>query len=59
MSIWSKGRHKRGSTDVLVLEERIQLLLATYAPNLWRVFLCYAQDAVGKVTYIRYEYSDF
>lgn len=34
---------------MLVLEERILLLLITYAPNLWRVFLTYAQDAVGKV----------
>jgi hypothetical protein len=27
--------------------------LITYAPNLWRVFLTYAQDAVGKVTALR------
>jgi hypothetical protein len=47
--VWTKGHHKRGSRDVLVLEERILLLLTTYAPNLWRVFLTYAHDAVGKV----------
>lgn len=46
--VWSRGRHKRGSTDVLVLEERILLLLVTYSPNLWKVFLMYATDAVGK-----------
>lgn len=45
---WCKGHSKRGSTDVLVLEDRIPLLLLTYSPNLWRVFLLYAQDVVGK-----------
>jgi hypothetical protein len=38
-----------GAIDVLVREERILLVLSIYAPNLWRVFLSYAQDAVGKV----------
>jgi len=47
--VWCKGHHKRGSKDVLVLEERILLLMTTYAPNLFRVFLTYAHDAVGKV----------
>jgi hypothetical protein len=47
--MWCKGHHKRGSRDVLVLEERILLLMTTYAPNLYRVFLTYAHDAVGKV----------
>lgn len=46
---WSKGHHKRGSTDTLVTDERIVLLLMTYAPNLWRVFLAYAQDCHAKV----------
>ena len=46
---WSKGHHKRGSTDTLVTDERIVLLLMTYAPNLWRVFLAYAQDCTAKV----------
>jgi hypothetical protein len=50
--VWTKGHHKRGSRDVLVLEERILLLLTTYAPNLWRVFLTYAHDAVGKVSVV-------
>jgi hypothetical protein len=31
-----------------VLEDRIPLLMLTYASNLWRVFLLYAQDVVGK-----------
>ena len=47
--MWCKGHHKRGSKDVLVLEERILLLMTTYAPNLYRVFLTYGHDAVGKV----------
>lgn len=47
--VWCKGHHKRGSRDVLVLEERILLLMTTYAPNLYRVFLTYGHDAVGKV----------
>ena len=34
---WSQGHSKRGSTDPLVTEERIVLLLTTYAPNLWKV----------------------
>lgn len=49
LSCWSKGHHKRGSTDTLVTDERIVLLLMTYAPNLWRVFLAYAQDCHAKV----------
>ncbi len=58
--VWSNstsnpsGKHheKRGSTDPLVLEARILLLMVTYAPNLWRVFLTYAQDASGKVSVV-------
>ena len=51
MSLWSRGgHHKRGARDVLVLEERILLLMNTYAPNLYKVFLTYAHDAVGKVS---------
>jgi hypothetical protein len=49
LSCWSRGHHKRGSTDTLVTDERIVLLLMTYAPNLWRVFLAYAQDCHAKV----------
>ena len=49
LSCWAKGHHKRGSTDTLVTDERIVLLLMTYAPNLWRVFLSYAQDCRAKV----------
>ena len=37
---------------MLVMEDRLPLLLLTYAPNLWRVFLMYAQDVVGKTTSI-------
>lgn len=47
--LWCKGHNKRGSTDELVLEERIALVMVTYAPNLWKVFLNYASDATGKV----------
>ena len=46
MEYRSKGRYKRGSADTLVLEERILLVLTTYAPNLWKVFLTYCTDAV-------------
>ena len=45
---WCKGHCKRGSIDTLVTEDRLALLMFTYSPNLWRVFLMYAQDAVGK-----------
>ena len=34
---WTQGHSKRGSTDPLVTEERIVLLLSLYAPNLWKV----------------------
>jgi hypothetical protein len=47
---WCKGGGcKRGAGDALVVEERVLLVMLTYAPNLWKVFLTYAQDAVGKV----------
>lgn len=49
LACWSSGHHKRGSTDTLVTDERIVLLLMTYAPNLWRVFLSYGQDCRAKV----------
>eukprot|EP00601_Ochromonadales_sp_CCMP2298_P029316 CAMPEP_0173342112 /NCGR_PEP_ID=MMETSP1144-20121109/10001_1 /TAXON_ID=483371 /ORGANISM="non described non described, Strain CCMP2298" /LENGTH=477 /DNA_ID=CAMNT_0014288619 /DNA_START=491 /DNA_END=1921 /DNA_ORIENTATION=- len=48
--------HKRGSKDTLVLEERILLLMTTYSPNLYRVFLTYAHDAVGRVPEINREF---
>jgi len=49
--LWCREDHaKQGSVDPLVLEERILLVMTTYAPNLWRVFLTYATDAVGMVT---------
>lgn len=35
------------SKDALVSETRILLLLQSYLPNLWRVFLLYCQDAKG------------
>ena len=44
---------------MLVLEDRIPLLLMTYAPNLWRVFLVYAQDAVGKVQNIKLPFPEY
>jgi hypothetical protein len=47
---WTRERshNKRGSTDVLVKEERIALLLATYSPNIWKVFLMYAHNSIKK-----------
>ena len=33
---------------MLVSEERIPILAITYAPNLWKLFLMYARDPVGK-----------
>ena len=33
---------------MLVREERIPILAITYAPNLWKLFLMYARDPVGK-----------
>ena len=44
---WSDNL-KAGSMDVLVKEERIGLLAVTYMPNLWKVFLFYAREVVGK-----------
>ena len=42
------GHNKSGCRDPLLLEERVPLLLHTYAPNLWKVFLAYAQDCNRK-----------
>lgn len=42
---WSVGNEKCGTVDPLLQDERIALLLVTYMPNLWRVFLAYAQDS--------------
>jgi hypothetical protein len=56
MYVWSQGHSKLGSTDQLMREERISLLLHTYAPNLWRVFLMYAQDSNGKVPEFNLQY---
>jgi hypothetical protein len=41
--VWSQDHFKAGSQDPLLRDPRISLLLMTYAPNLWRVFLHYAQ----------------
>jgi hypothetical protein len=46
---WSQGHSKRGSADPLVTEERIALLMVTYAPNLWKVFLMYCQNYQAKI----------
>jgi hypothetical protein len=56
--LWCKGHYKRGATDELVLEERIALVMITYAPNLWRVFLNYATDAVGKIAEINLPFPE-
>jgi len=51
--VWSNDHHnKKGSIDELVLDERILLLMNTYAPNLWKVFLSYGTDALGKLSEI-------
>ena len=39
---------KRGTTDPLMQDERVLLLLNAYSPNLWLVFLNYARDTVGR-----------
>lgn len=46
---WAQGHSKRGSSDPLVTEERIALLMVTYAPNLWKVFLMYCQNYQAKI----------
>lgn len=47
---WCKHRlSKRYTNDPILREERILLVLTTYAPNLWKVFLTYCADAVGKI----------
>lgn len=44
-------RHRRAllQSDPLLHDARILLVLITYASNLWKVFLTYATDAVGKL----------
>jgi hypothetical protein len=55
--IWCcRGHQKRGASDPLVLEERIALVMIAYAPNLWKVFLNYATDAVGKIPEINAQF---
>jgi hypothetical protein len=49
LSAWCNGHMKNGSVDALVTDERIALLLSTYSPNLWKVFLMYAHDILGKL----------
>eukprot|EP01038_Epipyxis_sp_PR26KG_P014897 gene14897-20034_t len=56
--VWCKGHYKRGCQDMLLLEERILLLVLLYSPNLWRVFLTYATDALGKVTEINQPFPE-
>lgn len=56
--VWCKGHCKLGSTDILLKEERIALALLTYSPNLWKVFLTYAADAVGKVPEVSLTFPD-
>ncbi|GMI51490.1 hypothetical protein TeGR_g2199 [Tetraparma gracilis] len=46
----SEYDHERcAATDPLVKDGRIALLLNAYLPNLWRVFLHYAQDLANRV----------
>ena len=55
---WSLGHSKVGSEDCLVREERVSLLMVTYAPNIWRVFLFYAQDVNAKVPEFHLQYPE-
>ena len=41
--VWAQGHCKKGCTDPLLLEGRVALLMTTYGPNIWKVFLMYAQ----------------
>eukprot|EP01039_Chlorochromonas_danica_P011436 gene11436-12786_t len=56
--VWCKGHCKLGNTDILLREERVALVLLTYSPNLWKVFLTYAADAVGKVPEVSLTFPD-
>jgi hypothetical protein len=47
MHSWGPERERHASKDPVVLDTRILLLLRAYMPNLWRVFLYYAQDEDG------------
>ena len=50
MYAWTQSHCRKGCTDPLLLEPRVHLVLSTYAPNLWKVFLMYAQDLNGKMS---------
>lgn len=56
--VWCYKHEKRGSQDILVLEERILLLLTMYSPNIWKVFLTYAHDATQKVPEITLSFPE-
>jgi hypothetical protein len=45
---WTVDNDKRGTQDPLLQDERIALLIVTYMPNLWKVFLAYACDSFHK-----------
>ena len=55
---WSQGHSKRRSSDPLVTEERIALLMVTYAPNLWKVFLMYCQNYQAKIPDMTLSYPE-
>ena len=58
--IWChQGHSKLGTTDPLVADERIALLLLTYAPNLWKVFLSYACDSGSKIPKVTLPYPSY
>ena len=50
MFTWTQHHCRKGCKDPLLLEPRVHLLFSTYAPNLWKVFLMYAQDLSGKMS---------
>tara|TARA_A100001015_G_C14988183_1_gene712528 strand:+ start:483 stop:1847 length:1365 start_codon:yes stop_codon:yes gene_type:complete len=50
MYAWTQDHCRKGCKDPLLLEPRVHLVFSTYAPNLWKVFLMYAQDLNGKMS---------
>ena len=50
MYAWTQDHCRKGCIDPLLKEPRVHLVFSTYAPNLWKVFLMYAQDLNGKMS---------
>jgi len=57
--VWcSHGHSKLGTTDPLVADERIALLMMTYAPNLWKLFLSYSCDSKSRTPDLALSYPN-